>query len=186
MFWLDGILLVGIGFGAVLGARSGFLQQFGRMVGLGVAFYTAFIFNDRSTAFLLDYVLINTEEYVARCLSFLIVFFSVYLIIHLGTRLMQKFIKAIQLDSLDRLLGAVVGAGKMMVVLAVLCLGLSYFPHPNSQQVIAKSVLAPALITGLELVVEAIPTYYHDRVQDGVASIQQTIQKNKGPAEKTK
>lgn len=175
MYWLDGILLVGIGIGALLGARSGFLQQFGRIAGVAAAFYTAFVANDWATQLLLDYALIDTEEHVARFLSYLIVFFGVYLAIFWSTRLVQRLIQAVQLDSLDRLLGALVGGVKMTLLMAVLCLGLVHFPHPKSQEVVAKSVIAPALVNGLELVAQAIPDYYHNQFHKGVESIQQTL-----------
>lgn len=178
MYWLDGILLVGICIGALLGARSGFLQQFGRIAGLAVAFYTAFITNDLATRFLLDYVLINTEEYIARILAYLIVFFSLYLSVFYATRLVQKLIKAVHLDSVDRMLGAVVGAAKMTLLLAVLCLGLTHFPHPKSEEVVSRSVLAPALANGLEMVVQAIPAYYRDRIHEGVETVQQSLNRN--------
>jgi membrane protein required for colicin V production len=189
MYWLDGILLVGIGIGALLGARSGFLQQVSRVVGLTVAFYTAFLVNDWCAGALLEYVLRGTEEYVARFLGFLLVFFGIYLAIFYGARLIQQFIRAINLDSVDRLLGAIVGALKMTLFMAFVCLGLTNFPHPKSQEVIAQSVVAPALVAGLELVVRAIPSYYKEQFQNGVATIQQSLtppREAKGPEDKRK
>lgn len=175
MYWLDCVLLVGIGIGALYGARSGFLQQVSRVVGVSVAFYTAFLINDPCARFLLDYILLNTEDYVARILAFLMVFFAVYLVIFYGTRLVQRLIRAVNLDSMDRTLGAVVGAGKMTLLMALLSLGLTHFPNPKTQEVVAQSVLAPSLVTGLHLVVHAIPDYYKDQMQHGVEVVQRSL-----------
>jgi membrane protein required for colicin V production len=183
MYWLDGILLVGMGIGALLGARSGFLNQVGRVVGVAVAFYTAFIVNDGASKLLIDYLLINTEEYAARILAFLLIFFSVYLAIYVSTRLIERFIKAVKIDSVDRLLGAIVGAGKMTLLMALLCLGLTYFPHPKSREVVSQSVVAPALVIGLEMVIDAVPSYYREQIHRGVESMQRSLSKEE-PSDK--
>src|SRR5437016_10684 len=117
MNWLDIIILVVLAIGAVMGFCTGLLWQIARLVSLALSLYLAFLANAGVTDWLDDQWK-DVNPAVNRVIAFIGVFIVVYLILYLVTRLVYQAIKATKLETLDRILGALLGAVKMGAIVA--------------------------------------------------------------------
>ncbi len=169
MYWLDTVLIIALGVGALLGAMSGLLTQLARVVGLVVALYAAFTFHAWPKAFLETHTEIQGP--IADFLSYIVVFFGFYLAIFWITHLIRKAVRAAKLEPLDRTLGAVFGVGKMGLIAAVFLLGMSFLPFTS--EMVKRSTVAPALVGCLRAVMAAVPSEQKDQLYDGWKAVQE-------------
>jgi uncharacterized membrane protein required for colicin V production len=92
------------------------------------------------------------------------VFVGVYLALYLLTRLLYSALTAVDLDGLDRWGGALLGAAKMVIVLAAVSLALAQGSHPTAADWLRQSTMAPVFAHGLEKAVAALPDEYKGRI----------------------
>ncbi len=167
MFWLDTTILALLALGALLGAVSGFLWQVARIASLALAIYAAILLNEWASALLSEAILQGADPRLARGLAYLVVFLVVFVVLYQVIWLLDQWIQAVNLEPLDRLLGAMVGALKMGLLLAAICLGLTNYPHAKTKEVLDKSSLAPVLASGMDAVLVAIPEEYKNELTAG-------------------
>ena len=84
------------------------------------------------------------DEMWRSFISFLLIFFLVYLIIFIVGIMVQKMFKALRLGWIDRLLGAIVGLAKGLVLAGIIIFMLTIF-LPSNSPLLRKSCLYPAL-----------------------------------------
>src|SRR5262245_37735538 len=113
MYWLDTTILAILGVGAVFGALSGLLLQLALLVGFAVALYAAIACNDGATALVQQSFVQDAEPLTARIVAYVAVFLVVYLSIFLTTVALERGMKAVRLQVVNRVLGAVLGAAKL-------------------------------------------------------------------------
>ncbi|NLY25313.1 MAG: CvpA family protein, partial [Bacteroidales bacterium] len=118
MNWFDiliGILLL---IAVINGYRKGLIMQ---LVGLATIVLAA-IFGGRLAERILPEIIgwINLSPEAARVLSFVFAFALIAIVLSLVGRLLQKFIDVVLLSFFNRLLGAVIAAGTMMLFLSIL------------------------------------------------------------------
>lgn len=167
MFWLDTTILALLALGALLGAVSGFLWQVARIAGLAVAVYAAILLNDWVSSLIADAILQGADPRIARGLAYLAVFLVVFIVLYQVAWLLDQWIHAVHLEPFDRMLGAVVGACKMGLLLAAICLGLSNYPNERTKEILDQSALAPALASGMDAMLVAIPEEYKTELANG-------------------
>jgi uncharacterized membrane protein required for colicin V production len=160
MYWLDTTILAILCIGAVFGALSGLLMQLARLVGFIVALYAAIYFNDGATALLQDSFVSDAEPLVARIVAYVAVFLLVYLSIFLTTVALERGLKAVRLQVINRVLGALLGAAKLALLLGAIFLGIRYFPNAATQEMMRRSSLAPVLARGTENLVVTLASEY--------------------------
>lgn len=182
MYWLDTTILAVLAVGAALGAMSGFLRQLARLLGVAAAVYAAVFLNDWAARAFQDALLHEADPRVARGLAYVAVFLVVYLFFFYTTRLLQVGIRAAHLEGMDRLLGACFGVGKMTLLLAVVFFGMATYPHPSTQALLEKSVLAPALAGGMEHVLVFVPERYQADLAEGVRNLRELGRPRPDPA----
>jgi uncharacterized membrane protein required for colicin V production len=164
MHWLDNTILAVLAAAAVLGAYSGLLMQVFRLVGFGVALYAATTFNAGATAWLQESWMRGADERACTFVAYGGVFLGVYLAIFLATLVLERGLKAAQLQYLNRSLGAALAVAKMSLLIGVVCYGLQQFPNPQTKQVLEDSSMAPLLAKGVEQAVAAVPAEYKDEL----------------------
>src|SRR5947208_742643 len=120
MHWLDIIILVVLGVGAAMGFCSGLLWQVARVVSLALSIYLAILANTPATDWLGEQFP-DLGPAVSRIGAFIAVFLLVYLALYLLTRAIHNAIKAAKLETVDRILGALLGAIKMAALAACVC-----------------------------------------------------------------
>ena len=168
MHWLDTTILVLIGVGATFGAMSGLLMQVARVVGLSVAVYAAIALNEWASHTLEEAVFQEADPRVSGALAYVLVFVVVYLAIHLATLLLERGLKAVKLQTMNRVLGGGLGAVKTALVLGGIFLAMMHFSHPRTDELLQKSAIAPVLATATETMVSVIPSEQMQEWRSGV------------------
>ena len=175
MYWLDTTILAILGIGAVFGALSGLLMQLARLVGFAVALYAAIFFNDGATALVQQSFVQDAEPLVARIVAYVVVFLVVYLSIFLTTVTLERGMKAVRLQVVNRVLGALLGAAKLGLLLGAIFLGIRHYPSAATREMMRRSALAPVLAQGTENLVVALAAEYHQDLREGLDDLGNTL-----------
>jgi membrane protein required for colicin V production len=176
MHWLDTTILALLVLGALFGARSGFLRQVGRVVGFVVALYGAVYFHEWAANVLQEVFLQDADPRVARVLAYLVVFVVIAAAFFSALFLLERGVARSRLQPINRSLGAGLGAAKIALILGAIFLGMAYYPHPRTQELLQKSVLAPALAHGVDALLIAVPQEYKQELSSGLANLRETFQ----------
>ena len=168
MYWLDTAIVAVLLIGAAFGALTGFLWQIARIAGLGLALYCCLMFNDTASEIIQRDFLQGADPNLAKGIAYIVVFAAVYLACYFVALLLDQTIRAVHLQAMDRLLGAVVGVLKMGLVAAAVCFGLMQYPHPRTKEWIEQSTLAPIMAQGMDYALLAIPEEYKEEFTNNV------------------
>ncbi|WP_352422943.1 CvpA family protein [Proteiniphilum sp.] len=165
MNWFDltvGILLL-IAF--INGYRKGLIMQ---LVGLATIILAA-VFGGRLAQIILPEInrLISLSPEVARVLSFILAFVAIAIVLSLVGRLLQQFIDVVFLGFVNRLLGAVIAAGTMMVFLSIL-LNLVLMLDNNDRVINRKIKEESFFFKRVEAVVPAIVPYLQPQLWEEI------------------
>lgn len=171
MYWLDFVLLMVLGVGALLGARSGLLWQVARMVTFAAALYACIRYHTVAAGWLLQNVTglsVSLLWLLAYGVTFLAVSLGCFLIFYV----LEKALHAAHLKLVDRLLGAAVGALKAGLLAGAVLMGLALYATPESDSTLAPSRVAPVLLRCMRVVIVAVPQDYKDRLSGTLDRLQ--------------
>ncbi len=165
MNWFDltvGILLL-IAF--INGYRKGLIMQ---LVGLATIILAA-VFGGRFAKTILPELnrFIDLSPELARVLSFILAFIAIAVALSLIGRILQRFIEVVFLSFINRLLGAVIAIGTMMVFLSIL-LNLALMLDGNEQVINKKIKEESFFFERVEAVVPAIVPYLDPKLWDEI------------------
>lgn len=175
MHWLDIIILVLLGVGAAMGFCSGLLWQIARVVSLALSIYLGILANTAVSTWLGEQWK-DVNPAVNRVAAFLAIFLLVYMILYLLTLALHNAIKAAKLETVDRLLGALLGAVKMAALAACVCGVMAALDLQIFKEWFDHAVIAPRFAHGTELAVSWIPKGSRDRIDDGVRQVREQVQ----------
>jgi len=173
MYWLDSTILALLALGILVGAWTGFLWQVARILSLALSLYASILANDGVSKLFQDTFLKGVDARIPHAVAYVAVFIVVYLILHQVVWIVDRLIRAVRLEPIDRLLGALMGACKIGLVLSAICLGLTAYPHPRTKEVMEKSTLAPVLAEGMEMVLFVIPEEYKSELCSGLKNLRE-------------
>ena len=176
MHWLDIVILVALGIGAAMGFCTGLLWQVARVVCLGASLYMAILCSGNVSDWLSEQWR-NVNPPIFRIVALIGVFLVVYLVLYLITHLLYKIIKATELETVDRLLGAVLGVAKMAAVASCICALMAALALPIFQGWFENAVLAPYFAKGTQTAYGWIPQEYRDRADEAVLQVRDQLQK---------
>lgn len=163
MNWFDlaaGILLL---IALINGYRKGLIRQ---IVELAILVLSA-IFGGRVTAIIQPLLTqwINLTPEAAHVLSFVLAFAAIALVLSLAGRLLQQFINMVLLSFANRLAGAVISAGTMMLFLSILLNLVLILDH--NERIINRQIRDKSFFYGrVEAVVPAIVPHLHSAFWD--------------------
>jgi len=177
MYWLDTLLLALLALGGALGFWSGFLWQIARTLTFAIALAATVMGNEKATQLCQEQLLRDADPRISQAIAYVLVFLVVYLICFYASKLLHASIRAADLEMVDRLLGALFGAGKMALLLAALCLSAANYPHPATRTLLSKSTLAPAFADGMEHVLILIPEEYKENLCGTLVSLRDMLSK---------
>jgi membrane protein required for colicin V production len=180
MFWLDTALLVTLGLGAILGARTGLVWQLARLLGLAVSVYVAIVVNGSVSEFMHEVFLQGADVRLARLLAYILVFAAVYLVIYSLSRLIYQSIVSTPLEPIDRLLGAGLGLVKAAGILALVCWALASLQHPKTQETLERSFLAPTLANTVDMALHCIPPGVKEDLNEGLENLKELARGKRG------
>src|SRR5262245_14265508 len=175
MYWLDVTLLTALTVGAVLGFVSGLFMQIARLTTLAAAVIASILFHDEATNIVRSWVLHDAGAGVVQACAYVSVFLIVYITLFLITRLLRAWLRATDLALPDRLLGAMLGLGKIALLAGIVCLVMRHAPHPLAQEWLERSTLAPVFARGMEQTVSMVPEDVKQPVLDSFRQLQEAM-----------
>ena len=175
MHWLDSTILAGLAAAAVIGAYSGLLMQVFRLVGLAAALYAAACLHNNTTNWLHDSLMRGADTRACDAVAYGTVFLIVYLSIFLTTVALERGMKAVRLQVVNRLLGALLGAAKLGLLLGAIFLGIRHYPSAATREMMRRSALAPLLAQGAENLVVALAAECQQNLREGLDELGNTL-----------
>ncbi len=110
-----GILLI---LAAINGFRKGFVVEIVSLLALILGIWGAIHFSHIASGFLSDYFTLNPRH--MRVIAFIITFIVIVILVHLLGKVAENFIKAAQLNFVNRLAGLLFGIVKSAVILSII------------------------------------------------------------------
>lgn len=127
---LDIIIAIPLLWGAYRGFKRGFVFEIFMLIGLILGLYIAFKFSSLLNGWLSK--IVSADSAVIPYLSFIIVFAAILLILILFAKLLENVLKAVSLNVLNQVAGAVLGIIKFALVVSIILWGFkSLEPHWN-------------------------------------------------------
>ncbi len=117
---IDIIIVACVVLGCAIGFRDGVIRQLGSLAGIIVAIFLAKGFGEEIAT------LLKIEGDNAHVWGFIIVLVISLMAVALLTAALRKFVKAVNLGSLDRLAGAALGVIKTVLILSVALLAFDF------------------------------------------------------------
>jgi uncharacterized membrane protein required for colicin V production len=175
MHWLDSTIVALLAATAVLGAWSGLVMQLFRLVGFGASLYAATCLNASVAAWLGSNLLKGVETRILSAVGFAAAFLGIYLTIFLATLLLERGVRATQLQYLNRGCGAMLAVVKTAVILGAVFYGLQRLPFEPTRQALEEAAIAPLLAQGVDHIVRAIPEDYKNEWLTGWQQVQEVL-----------
>jgi uncharacterized membrane protein required for colicin V production len=157
MNWLDFLILALLTAAAVLGAYSGLVMQVFRLAGFAVSIYLAQHYYNPAYAWLDTNLMKNADPRAISASAFGGLFLGTYLTIFAVTMLLERGLRATQLQYLNRCLGAIVSLLKMAVVVGIACYCINLTPYEQARKTVGDSPLAHGLARAMEQGIAMVP-----------------------------
>lgn len=164
MNWFDLLIALLLLIAFVNGYRKGLIMQ---LVGLATLVLAA-IFGGRLAEKILPEIhrLIEISPDAARVLSFVLAFALIAIVLSLVGKMLQQFIDVVLLSFINRLSGAVIALGTMMLLLSII---LNLVLMLDKEQVVIKKEIREEsfFFERVEAVVPALVPYLNQALWDG-------------------
>jgi membrane protein required for colicin V production len=157
MNWLDIVLAVILLISTLSAAAKGFSRE---IIGLAAAVLGLLLASQSyrvAGQWLRPYV---SQEILASAAGFLLVFFGVIILGAILSSIVRKLLKAVGLSAIDRLLGALYGMGRGVLIGTGIVLALIAF---TSAEAVVQSRMAPYLIEVSHVVLRVAPQDLQER-----------------------
>ena len=159
----DWLIVVVVLLNVVLAAMHGFFAEAFSMAGLVVGYIIAAWRYKMLAGWFVSFL---KSELLAEIFGFLIIFFAILILFGIAGRIAHKLMKAAGLSGFDRSLGALLGAVKGGLVVAVVLMGITAFT-PTSKM-LEHSELAPYFLVVGRAAIWVAPSELRARFYDGL------------------
>lgn len=150
---LDWIVLVVLGLSAVMGAWRGLVYEVLSLLGWVVSFYAAQWFAPQAAALR---TLASFSEPVRYAVAFVLIFVAALFAWGLLAFVVKKFVEAIGLRPIDRILGALFGVARGMILLLAMT-AVIRLTAMNTSSWWADAAAAPWLAAALQATMPLLP-----------------------------
>ncbi len=155
----DMAIVVILGYCVIRGIFRGLIKEVFSAIGVVAGFYVAYVYHETVSLILSEWI---TAPAYIHIISFVLLFCMVFLIITVIGLLLRFIVKIALLGVLDRILGAVFGALKAIVIVSLIYLLLSTFLPQGGRSMVLKSKLAPQVHAIGKGIVRVIPESTRD------------------------
>jgi membrane protein required for colicin V production len=160
----------------IFALTKGFVREIISLVALIGGFALAALFYPVPAARLVEF---SRTDSIANLLGFLIIFLGCILAGAIISFVVNRFLKAASLKWVDRLLGGVFGLLRGWAVCSIMVIAVVAFPvHEN---IMARSFLAPYLLTGARTAVILVPKTLKEKFNEQYQKILQTWSESRNP-----
>lgn len=115
---LDLLLLIPVVWLCIRGFSKGFIIELASLIGLVLGILAAWYFSGYVIDFLKDYFTLT--EQVLRIIAYVVIFLAVMLVVYLIGKAIEKVAEVVMLGWLNKLLGAIVGLAKGIVLVGII------------------------------------------------------------------
>ena len=178
MSWADVVIVVVVLLSVLLAAAQGFFFEIFSLAGTVVGYLLAAWGYTRVAPLIEPYV---KTPWVANITAFLLIFLAVTLLASAIGRVLRATMKEVGLRWFDRLLGAVFGLARGLVVVMVFALAVASFA-PQSPM-LAGSRLSPYLLVGARAAIWLAPTKVRMQFRSGLDALSEIKQGRPAEAE---
>ena len=168
---LDVVILVIVGFCLVRGIFRGIIQEATSIAGVFVGFYGAYTFYPLVARLMPG---VFADKAYLHIVSFLIAFTVLFVAIGLIGILLKLLLKAISLGWTDRVLGAVFGLVKAVLIASVLLVPLTTF-LPKKSPLLKESVLTPYVSRISQAIVLVVPKEMKKQFGDNIEALKEAL-----------
>ncbi|PYV08142.1 MAG: hypothetical protein DMG07_26660 [Acidobacteria bacterium] len=156
--FLDGLFAIIVLTSTAFALRKGIAREIVSLLALVGGFLVAAFYYGRVSAWFAN---VARTEAVAHLFGFLILFFGTLLLGAIVSFLVNRMLKTVSLEWIDRLLGGIYGFLRGWAVASILVLALVAFPVWRDS--VGRSHLAPYLLAGARAAVMIVPRELKDR-----------------------
>lgn len=110
-------------FGLIRGFMKGFIRELAAILGIFLGIVASYVLADKVFKYFTIYF--KEVDFELRIISYVVVFFATILLINALASLLTRTLKLIALNGINRILGAIFGGFKWLVLLIVLCFFLN-------------------------------------------------------------
>ncbi|HBF88804.1 MAG TPA: colicin V production protein [Bacteroidales bacterium] len=142
MHYIDILIIIPLLWGAYKGFTKGLITEIASLLSLILGIYGAIKLSNYTSSFLIK-TFDFTSEYLP-VISFAITFIIIVILVHLISKLIDSMIKTASLGVVNRILGAVFGTAKFLLILGVVIILLNRF-DPKSK-VISEEIKKESLL----------------------------------------
>ena len=175
--FLDCLFAVIILISIVLALRKGLARETISLVALIGGFTLAVIYYPDAGRRLAEF---SRNESIANCLGFLIIFIGCLLLGAIVSFVINRFLKAVSLQWVDRVLGGIFGLLRGWAISSIIVVALVAFPI--RENLMARSFLAPYLLAGARTAVFLVPQSLKDRFNEQYKKVLQGWTQNRSAA----
>ena len=168
--FLDLIFAVIILISTVLALTKGLMREIISLVSLLGGFLLAAFYYWKVASFLVSFT--KTQD-IANLLGFLTIFVGILLLGAAASFLVNRFLKKTSLEWADRLLGGVYGLLRGWLIASIIVLALIAFTAGGNA--LARSILAPYLLTGARVAVVMVPQQLKDRFYEEYRKVMESL-----------
>jgi len=151
---LDATIVIVLLVSILRGVIIGFIDSLSRILGVLAGFWAAMNFHqvlDQRLALLVE------NPTIRFLISFLLIFFSIYLFFAITGHLLRYVMNSVRLGWLDRWMGLLMGAAKGLLVIGIICFLLTVL-LPQRSPILRRSYLYPRLSTVFRSVIILVPS----------------------------
>jgi membrane protein required for colicin V production len=152
---LDFLLLIPIVWLCIRGATKGFIIELATLIGIALGILAAYYFADDLQDMIKGYF--SLGEKAIRVIAYVIIFLVVWLLVYLIGKIFEKSADVIALGWLNKLLGAIFGIVKGVILVCLILFLIEKFDP--SQKVIKPDVKEKSMFYGpaMEVVHSVVP-----------------------------
>lgn len=138
---LDFLLLIPIVWLCIRGFGKGLVLELATLAGLALGILAAYFFADELEAMITDYFSFSSSA--TRIIAYIIIFLLVLLVLFIVGKLVEKSVDMVALGWLNKLLGAIIGIAKGILLVCIVLFLIEQFDP--SQKVIKPDVKQKSL-----------------------------------------
>jgi len=176
--FLDGFFIIIFLVSIVFAVMKGLAREIISLVSLIGGFILAMFFYSIPAGMFKEF---SKTDAIANLIGFIIIFFGCILIGAIAAFLFNRFLKAASLKWIDRLLGGIFGLLRGWAIASILVVALIAFPIRDD--FLARSALAPYLLTGAKIAVYCVPQKLKDQFNEQYMKVIKAWKQNRSQYE---
>ena len=149
---LDVVIIIILGYGLIRGIFRGMIKEISSIVGVFAGFYAAFSYYPLVSEIMGDWIV---NDSFLNILSFMMIFFIIFFIISILGVIIKYLIHVASMGWMDRLMGALLGFSKAVLIVSIILLALTAF-LPKGAPIIKTSLLSPHITVISEKLAQVI------------------------------